>query len=164
MSVTTMFTGYLLSIWLDAFFEDHPLAASTDGYLYLHDIGATDQSVTPAAMLDSYLRSSVFELGNGADFMLVSRTIPDLGFIGSTAASPSVNLTFEKRDYPGSPFVTGPDDPVTRTVALPIEEYTTKVDKRFRARSTAFGIETTSTGTLWQLGVPRLYAAPDGQR
>jgi hypothetical protein len=152
------------TVWLDAFFEDEPLAASTDGYLYLHDIGATDQSVTPAVMLDSYLRSSVFELGTGADFMLVSRTIPDLNFSGSTAASPSVNLTFEKRDYPGSPFVTGPDDPVTRTVALPIEEYTTKVDKRFRARSVAFGIETTSAGTLWQLGTPRLYAAPDGQR
>ncbi len=53
---------------------------------------------------------------------------------------------------------------MTRTVALPVEQYTAKVDKRFRARSVQIGIETTSTGTLWQLGVPRLYAAPDGQR
>ena len=34
--------------WLDAWFEDNPLAASTDGYLYLQDLGATDQSVSPA--------------------------------------------------------------------------------------------------------------------
>jgi hypothetical protein len=150
--------------WLDAFFEDQPLAASPDGYLYLHDIGATDQSVQPAVMLDSYLRSSVFELGNGADFMLVSRTIPDVDFDGSTASAPSVNLTFQKRDYPGSPFVAGPDDEVVLSVTGPPAQYTTKVDKRFRARSAAFGIETTSTGTLWQLGTPRLYASPDGQR
>jgi len=152
------------TVWLDAFFQDQPLAAAPDGYLYLHDIGATDQSVEPHAMLQSYLRSSVFELGTGGDFMLVSRTIPDMNFTGSTATNPSVNITFDKRDYPGSAFVVGPDDPVTRTVELPVEQYTPKIDKRFRARSVSIGIETTSTGTLWQLGVPRLYASPDGQR
>jgi hypothetical protein len=152
------------TVWLDAFFQDQPLAAAPDGYLYLHDIGATDQSVQPGVMLQSYLRSSVFELGTGGDFMLVSRTIPDMNFTGSTATNPSVNITFDKRDYPGSAFVTGPDDPVTRTVELPVEQYTPKVDKRFRARSVSIGIETTSAGTLWQLGVPRLYASPDGQR
>ena len=96
--------------------------------------------------------------------MYVSRLLPDVSFEGSTAASPMVNFTFEKRDYPGSAFVTGPDAPVTSTVLLPIEEYTAKVDKRFRARSVQIGIEATEIGTLWQLGVPRLYAAPDGQR
>lgn len=150
--------------WLDAWFETTPLAGATDGYLYAHETGATDQSVDPAVMLDSYLKSSVFELGAGGDFMLVSRTIPDLDFTGSTASSPSVNFTFAQRDYPGSAFTEGPDDPVTRTVALPVEQYTQKVDKRFRTRSTQIGIEATTTGTLWSLGVPRVYAAPDGQR
>ncbi len=150
--------------WLDAWYEDYPLAGAPDGYIYLQDIGAVDQSTAPASMLDSYLKSSVFELGNGENFMLVSRLIPDLDFFGSSASTPSVNFTFEKRDYPGSGFVTGPSDPVSRTVSLPVEEYTAKVDKRFRARSVQIGIETSSTGTLWQLGVPRLYAAPDGQR
>lgn len=152
------------TVWLDAFFQDYPLAASTDGYIYLHDIGSTDQSVTPAAMLDSYLTSSVFELGTGGDFMFVSRTIPDVNFTGSTAAVPSVDLTFQKRDYPGSPFVAGPNDEVVLSVTGPPAQYTEKIDKRFRARSTSFTIETTSTGTLWQLGTPRIYAAPDGKR
>lgn len=152
------------STWLDAWFEDTPLAGASDGFIYAHETGATDQSVDPAVGLDSWLKSSVFELGNGRDFMLVSRTIPDVDFTGSTATSPSVNLTFALRDYPGSAFVQGPDDLVTRTVDLPVEEYTAKIDKRFRARSVQFGIEAVEPGTAWSLGVPRLYASPDGQR
>lgn len=152
------------TVWLDAWFELNPLACATDGYVYSQDVGATDQSVSPAAELESYLTSSVFELGSGENFMLVSRTIPDIDFTGSTASSPSVNIVFEKRDYPGSAFADGPTDPVTRTVALPVEQYTTKIDKRFRARSVQLSIESGTTGTLWSLGVPRLYANPDGQR
>ena len=128
------------------------------------EMGATDQSESPATILDSYLRSSVFELGSGENFMLVSRTIPDVEFTGSTAATPTVTLTFEKRDYPGSAFVSGPDNTVELTVTGPPAQYTAKVDRRFRARSTQFGIEATTIGTLWQLGVPRIYANPDGQR
>lgn len=150
--------------WLDAWFETTPLAGAPDGYIYAHDSGATDQSVSPAVILDSYIKSSVFELGTGGDFMYVSRLIPDVSFSGSTASSPALNFTIEKRDYPGSAFVTGPDMAVTSTVILPVEQFTTKVDKRFRARSVQIGIEATATGTLWQLGVPRLYASPDGQR
>lgn len=152
------------STWLDAFFETNPLAGSRDGYIYSHDFGATDQSGMDPVMLDSWIKSSVFEIGTGGDFMYVSRLIPDVSFTGSTAINPAANFTFEKRDYPGSAFATGPDAPVTSTVLLPIEQYTPKVDKRFRARSVQIGIEATEVGTLWQLGVPRLYAAPDGQR
>lgn len=158
------YNGVGRTTWLDAWFETTPLAASPDGYIYQQDTGSTDQSVTPAAVLDSYLRSSVFELGTGGDFMLVSRTIPDLDFTGSTATDPTVTLTFEKRDYPGSAFVAGPDNTVELIVTGPPAQYTGKVDRRFRARSVQFGIETTTIGTLWQLGVPRLYASPDGQR
>ena len=152
------------STWLDAFYETNPLAGAPDGYIYSHEFGATDQSGVDPVMLDSWIKSSVFELGTGGDFMYVSRLIPDLSFEGSTATSPMVNFTFAKRDYPGSAFASGPDAPVTSTVILPIEQYTPKVDKRFRARSVQIGIEATEVGTLWQFGVPRLYAAPDGQR
>lgn len=158
------FNGAGRTAWLDAWFEPTPLATAPDGYIYSHDIGATDGSTGGQIMLNSYLKSSVFELGTGGDFMLVSRTIPDMDFKGSTTAAAQATITFEKRDYPGSPFVAGPSETVTRTVSLPVEQYTAKIDKRFRARSVQFGIETTATGTLWQLGVPRIYAAPDGQR
>ena len=150
--------------WLDAWFETTPLAGAPDGYIYAHDLGSTDQSVTPAVALDSYLRSSVFELGSGENFMYVSRTIPDVDFTGSTATTPTVTMTFRKRDYPGSAFQDGPDNTVALTVTGPPAQYTPKIDRRFRARSVEFGIETTTAGTLWQLGVPRIYANPDGQR
>ena len=158
------YNGAGRTTWIDAWFEPTPLAGAPDGYVYAHELGATDQSVTPAAMLDSYLRSSVFEIGTGGDFMYVTRTIPDVDFTGSTATAPEVTLTFEKRDYPGSPFVAGPNNTVELSVTGPPAQYTAKVDRRFRARSVQFGIEAASTGTLWQLGVPRIYAAPDGQR
>lgn len=150
--------------WIDAWFETTPLAGAPDGYIYAHEIGATDGSDGGQIMLNSYLKSSVFELGNGENFMLVSRLIPDVEFVDSTTTTPQVTFTFEKRDYPGSAFVTGPTAPVDRTVAIPIEQYTPKVDRRFRTRSVQFGIATTSVGTRWQLGAPRLYANPDGQR
>lgn len=158
------YNGAGRTTWLDAWFESTPLAASPDGYIYSMETGTTDQSVAPATMLNSYLRSSVFELGNGENFMLVSRTIPDVDFAGSTATTPTVTLTFEKRDYPGSEFVSGPDNTVEMTVTGPPAQYTAKIDRRFRARSTQFGIEASTIGTLWQLGVPRIYANPDGQR
>ncbi len=158
------YNGVGRTTWLDAWFGSSPLAASPDGYIYYHELGATDQSVSPATMLDSYLRTSVFELGNGADFMLASRFIPDLDFTGSTASDPTVTFTFQKRDYPGSAFVAGPDNTVALSVTGPPAQYTGKVDRRFRARSVQFGIEAATTGTLWSLGTPRLYASPDGQR
>lgn len=150
--------------WIDAWFESTPLAGATDGYIYQHDIGATDGSVQPPGGLDSFIKSSVFELADGGNFMLVSRTIPDIDFDGSTTATPSVNFTYQKRDYPGSAFVDGPVEPVGQTISMPVGQYTTKVDKRFRARSVQIGIEATTTGTAWSLGVPRIYSSPDGQR
>lgn len=162
------YNGVGRTAWLDAWYEDVPLAASPDGYIYMHDMGTTDGSVTPVAKLNSYLTSSVFEIGNGMDFMLVSRIVPDMNFYGSNATTPRVTFEFNKRDYPGSAFVSGVDPTVTRTASgtllAPVEQYTQKLDRRFRARSVDFTIATDTTGTLWQLGVPRIYASPDGQR
>ena len=162
------YNGAGRTTWLDAWYEDVPLAASPDGYIYMHDMGTTDGSVTPVAKLNSYLTSSVFEIGNGMDFMLVSRIVPDMNFYGSNATTPRVTFEFNKRDYPGSAFVSGVDPTVTRTASgtllAPVEQYTQKLDRRFRARSVDFTIATDTTGTLWQLGVPRIYASPDGQR
>jgi len=161
------YNGVGRTTWLDAWYEDYPLAASPDGYIYTHDFGATDG--TDGSAISAYLTSSVFEIGNGMDFMLVSRIIPDVNFYGSTVTNPKLNFEFNKRDYPGSAFVTGVNPSVTRTstpIQFPIETYTDKLDKRFRARSVDMTISTDTTvpGTAWQLGVPRLYASPDGQR
>jgi hypothetical protein len=162
------YNGVGRTTWLDAWYEDYPLAASPDGYIYTHDFGAIDG--TDNSAINAYLTSSVFEISNGMDFMLVSRIIPDVNFYGSTVTNPKLNFEFNKRDYPGSSFVAGPDPSVTRTssgtILMPVETYTAKLDRRFRARSIDMTIATDTTvpGTSWQLGVPRLYASPDGQR
>lgn len=157
------FNGMGRTAWLDAWYVSTPLACATDGYIYSHEVGATDGSVTPNAMLESSLESSVVELANGGDFAYVSRLIPDLNWDGSTVSDPSVIISFLKRDYPGDDFVTGPT-PVVAATSISPPLYNGKKDIRFRARSVAYKIETSSVGTLWQQGVPRVYASPDGQR
>ena len=162
------YNGVGRTTWLDAWYEDYPLAASPDGSIYTHDFGALDG--TDNSAISAYLTSSVFEIGSGMDFMLVSRIVPDVNFYGSTVTNPKLNFEFNKRDYPGSGFVAGPDPSVTRTssgtILMPVETYTAKLDRRFRARSIDMTISTDTTvpGTAWQLGVPRIYASPDGQR
>lgn len=158
------FNGAGRTTWLDAWFEDVPLAGAPDGYVYSHEVGATDNSSGTPVELDSYLQSSIFELGDGQNFMLVSRIIPDVSFDGSSATTPEVTFTFRTQNAPGLAFGSDNSKTVTRTVELPVEEYTSKLDKRFRGRAIDFKIASAALGTSWQLGVPRIYASPDGQR
>lgn len=161
----TSFNDEGRTTWLDAWYESAPLAASPDGYVYLHETGAVDGSVTPGALLESYLESSPYEIGSGGDFMYVSRYIPDFSFGGSSATDPAMLVSFILKDYPGSARVTGPTTPVARTaVSATVEQFTPKCDIRFRARSVKYRIEATEVGTIWEHGVPRVYASPDGQR
>jgi hypothetical protein len=105
-------------------------------------------------MLDSWIKSSVFELGTGGDFMYVSRLLPGREL---SKALPRLRPAYGQFHLSTSAttqaprLLTGPDAPVASTVILPIEQYTPKVDKRFRARSVQIGIEATEVGTLWQL-------------
>lgn len=158
------FNGVGRTTWLDTWFEDTPLAASPDGYIYSQETGSTDNSGASPAQLQSYLQSSVFEIGDGQNFMLVSRIIPDMSFEGSTGTAPQAQIAIRKQNFPGSGFSAEGTKDVTRTIALPVEEYTRKLDKRFRARSIDFKVSSNTVGCLWQLGVPRVYASPDGQR
>jgi len=158
------FNGVGRTTWLDAFYENTPLAGAVDGYIYLHESGTVDGSQIPNVELMSYLVGSVFEITDGGQFMLISRYIPDFDFSRSSAANPSVLVKFTPRDYPGSPFGTGVPETVTRTVATPIEQFTPKKDFRLRTRSVQYSVESNGIGTAWQQGLPRLYLAPDGQR
>lgn len=150
--------------WLDAFFENTPLAGAPDGYIYAHDTGAVDGSVMPSIKLEDYLESSVYEIGQGDDFMFISRYIPDFDFTNSSAANPGLTVTLTKRDYPGSPFETGVVTGITRSVAMPVEQYTAKNDIRLRARSVQYRVESSVLGTAWAQGVPRVYLDKDGKR
>jgi hypothetical protein len=157
--------------WLDTPIRQYPQAANTpitvdgntvttgDGYIYNHEDGI-DDDVDP---MDSYIQSSDFDLDDGDNFMLTRRILPDVGFEGSTAASPEVTFTVRPRNFPGSTFSADAAD-TQRVIETSIGVYTDQVFLRARARQMALKIRSDTLGVQWQLGAPRLDARPDGRR
>jgi len=157
--------------WLDTPLRQYPQAANTPitvdgstittgpGFLYGHENGV-DDDVLP---MDSYIQSSDFDLDDGDQFMLTRRILPDVGFEGSTAASPEVTLQVRPRNFPGSAFSADPAD-TQRVIETPVGVYTDQVFMRARARQMALKIRSENLGVQWQLGAPRLDVRPDGRR
>jgi hypothetical protein len=155
--------------WLDTPLRDFPLGANTsvsdegatvgDGYLYSHENG-TDADTLP---LDSYIQSSPFDIGDGDNFMLIRRIIPDVSFSESTAANPEATLTIIPRNFPGGSVQSDAAD-TQRVIQTTTNQYTDQVFMRARARQMAFKIRSENLGVQWQLGTPRLDARQDGSR
>jgi hypothetical protein len=153
--------------WLDTPLRRYPQAANTpivndvvgDGYLYSHENGVNDDTLP----IDAYIQSSDFDIGDGDQFMLTRRIIPDVSFNGSTATSPEVSIQVRPRNFPGSAFGSDPADS-QRVIENTVGTYTDQVFMRARARQMAFKIRSTELGVQWQLGAPRLDARGDGTR
>ena len=141
-----------------------PQATTTDGYLLNHEDGLDDKSGVSAVAINAFVESSDFDIGDGQQFMLVNRILPDLTFNGSTAANPAALFTVKSRDFGGDAFTESPAGSATRTATSPVEQYTDKIDLRARGRQMAIRVENTATGVKWRLGAPRLDARPDGRR
>jgi len=152
------------SVWLDRGINQFPIAASLDGYLYLHEKGLDDGSTTPATAISSYIESSQMDIGDGENFIFMRRLIPDLTFDASTAASPQADFILQTRNYPGGPYLQTSTDAVTRTATVPVEQFTNQVNLRLRGRSFAMKIESSDMGVAWRLGSPRVDIRPDGRR
>jgi len=149
--------------WIARGVFGYPIAASADNYLYYHEFGINDGSQNPPVGIDSYIESNPVDLGDGDQFMFVSRVVPDLTFRNSTG-TPSVTLTLKAKDYPGNAFGDTTSQAATRSVSAPIEQYTGEQFVRIRGRSIAFRIESDQADTTWRLGTPRLEVRPDGRR
>jgi hypothetical protein len=143
--------------WLDSGLRDYPQAVGIDGYVYDHEVGLDDGD----APMESYILSSDFDIGDGEQFMLTRRIIPDVKFEGSTAANPEVAITLVPRRFPGS---TPQSEPNLRVVETSADVYTNEVFIRARGRSMSFKISSDDLGVNWQLGNPRLDARTDGKR
>ena len=151
----------------------------TNGAIVYHDVPEVpDNNETGTAVaIAAYCESSDFDIGDGHNYGFVWRVIPDITFDGSTSAAPNVNFTIRPRQNPGSaygasdnPFVIGGNN-YTTVPYYTVQLFTQIVYVRARGRQMAFRIEsnnvpgtTTSLGTAWQLGVPRLDVRPDGRR
>jgi hypothetical protein len=158
--------------WVDIGILTSPLAATYSNNLVYHEVGTNDGTTTTPAAIDAYITSSEFDIDDGHNFAFVYRMLPDITFRGSdsTTTNPSVVMTL----YPLANSGAGYNDPnseggvnyatVTRTSAVPIEQFTGQVFVRVRGRQMAFKVESTGLGVQWQLGAPRIDIKPDGRR
>lgn len=152
------------TVWLDRGVNDDPLAASTDHYLYFHEVGFDDGSQVPAAAINSYIESSQMDLGEGEQFVFMKRVIPDITFRDSTADTPTATMTLKVRNFPGENYASSSANAVTKTASVPIEQFTDQIFVRLRGRSFALRVESSNAGVGWRLGSPRVDIRPDGRR
>jgi len=144
----------------------YPQAPGTDGILYNHEFGLDDGSQTPAIPVNAFIQSSDFDIGDGQQFMLINRVLPDLNFESSTAAEPQVTFSMGARNYSGSAAGQGSvsGDVVRSSVVSGTDNYTDQVQMRLRGRQVNLKVESDTAGVKWRLGAPRLDARPDGRR
>jgi hypothetical protein len=150
--------------WLDVTTRDLPQAMYTDedqnpGILYTHESGID----AAGAPMESFIQSSDFDVGDGEQFILTRRMIPDINFNQSTANAPEVTMTIRPRNWPGSRFQGDPSDS-QRVIESSVGQYTDQVFIRARARQMALKISSEDLGVQWQLGNPRLDSRLDGKR
>jgi len=156
--------------WLDSGLQAGPIAATYVNNLVNHEVGNDDNlNGTPVAMA-AYITSAEFDLDDGHKFAFVWRMLPDVTFRDSTAQNPSIVMSLLPLKNSGSGY-TNPasvgltnEATVTRTVNLPVEQYTGQVYTRIRARQMAMRISSTGLGVAWQVGAPRIDIRPDGAR
>jgi hypothetical protein len=145
--------------WLDAAQREFPQAVGVDNILYNHESGVDADGIP----LESFIQSSDFDLGDGDEFMLSRRVIPDIDFSGSTSSTPEVDFMIRPRNFPGSAYQDDAFDSQA-VVQSSVNNFTDQVFIRARARQMALKIQSTGLGVTWQLGSPRLDARKDGRR
>ena len=151
------------SAWMDRGFESEPIAASTDHYLYFHESGFNDGSTVPASAISAFIESSQMSMGDGENFVLLRKIIPDVTFRSSTD-SPELTMTLKARRFPGTNYSSSDASTVSQTATVPIEQFTEQAHVRLRGRSFALRVESTDEDTTWRLGTPRVDLRPDGRR
>jgi hypothetical protein len=150
--------------WQDKGINTNPIAAGTDNYLYLHESGVNDGSTNPPSPITSYVLSSQLSLGQGQEFVFLSKIIPDLTFDASTVDNPSADFILEVRNFPGGAYLQSDTSNVVQTSTTPVEQFTDQAFVRLRGRSFALKVQSNTVGTQWRLGMPRVEVRPDGAR
>lgn len=145
--------------WLDSPLRQYPLAVKSP-YLYNHEDGV-DSDGEP---MISYITSSDTDLSEGDEFLLIRRIIPDINFDGSTSLAPKVYMTVKPRNFPGSDYITANQPEIELSTTVPVEQYTSQIFIRARARQMGLKIYSEDLGVMWQMGLPRVDGRKDGKR
>ena len=145
--------------WLDRGIRTLPLATGNQ-YIYNHEVGFDDDG----SAMTSFIESAPMDIGDGDKFVFLKRVIPDVTFDGSTSVNPDVSFTMKAKNFPGSNFNETTQNTTQRSATSPIEQFTEKLDYRLRGRSFSLRIDSTSLGTKYKLGTPRVDIRMDGRR
>ena len=140
--------------WVDYGVHDNPRAcgiANSTNFVYIHETGDDDDG----SAMTSFIESADFDLGDGDQFMFVTRLIPDID-ITSTSSTASVDYVLKTRNFPGDSLATNSTNAVTSS--------TQQSFLRSRSRQAALRIESSTTDITWTLGDLRLDIRPDGRR
>ena len=145
--------------WLDRGIRNLPQATGNQ-YLYNHEVGFDDDG----SAMTSFIESSAIDIGDGDKFLFLKQVIPDITFNGSTSVNPDVSFTMKSRNNPGANFNETTQVTTQRSATSPVEQFTEKLNYRLRGRSFALRIDSTSLGTKYKLGTPRVDIRQDGRR
>jgi len=145
--------------WIDRGIRNLPQATGNQ-YLYNHEVGFDDDG----SAMTSFIESSAIDIGDGDKFVSLKQVIPDITFNGSTSVNPDVSFTMKSRNNPGANFNQTTENTTQRSATTPVEQFTQKLDYRLRGRSFALRIDSTSLGTKYKLGTPRVDVRVDGRR
>jgi hypothetical protein len=150
--------------WIDRGIFDFPFAANADGYIYEHEIGFDDGTTNPTTPINAYIQSSPIDIGDGEQFMLLRKMIPDVDFRDSTAILPDVNITLDVKNAPDGTYSKTETDAFVKTQAAAVDARTEQLYFRLRGRQMRFKIASDDLGVTWRLGSPRLDIRSDGRR
>ena len=145
--------------WLDRGIRTLPVATG-DQYLYNHEVGYDDDGSAMA----SFIESAPIDIGDGNKYVSLREVVPDITFNGSTSLNPDVDFTVKTKNFPGANFAQSESGNTQRTATSPVEQFTEKLNYRLRGRSFALRIDSTSLGTKYKLGTPRVDIREDGRR
>ena len=150
--------------WIDRGIFDFPFAANADGYIYEHEIGFDDGTTNPITAINAYIQSSPIDIGDGEQFMLLRKMIPDVDFRDSTALLPDVDITLDVKNAPDGTYSKTETDTFVKTQAASVSARTEQLYFRLRGRQMRFKIASDDLGVTWRLGSPRLDIRTDGRR
>lgn len=158
--------------WSDIGWVINPRAAE-DGKIYEQELGVDEREADGTkTAISSYIQSADMDIGDGYQFMLTRKLIPDVNFTNSDLLenpNPNVYMTVGVRNFPGALPVTSNIENQSlqknvSTTTATIDQYTNQVFLRARGRQINFKISSTDLGVQWQLGAVRLQAREDGRR
>lgn len=160
--------------WCDSPLFPGPLALngnSDAGVMVMHEQGTDDGTSSALQPIISYIQSTDFDIGDGHQFMFVTRMLPDVSFNGSVSANPYCNVQLRPRQNSGVDYRDKQIDRITSAqVYSPVvkqytvQQFTPQIDVRIRGRQLSMRITSDTLGVQWKLGVPRIDLRPDGRK